>query len=389
MKRTHPTPRHLKVLDLNVPFHSPPTNPIVDSARDPSDDDLVSLKSRTLRAPLTDILGFAELIASGQLTDEELRVYSEGVLREGRRLTAHIDHALALRRLETGNRDLDVAPVDIRSLIRRAVIAAGVEGKTPITIRVPNRLPLVSADAEAVLEVLANFISNARVYSPNGGAITVECRLAGDMVEVSIRDHGVGLEMGDLPQLFKKFYRTDAGAGRRVPGAGLGLAINQRVVEALGGQVSVASRGLGKGARFQFTLPVARSARGSDYILILEDDAGFASLIRAELAVFGFNTVRAVDAETAQQILVDAPARAVILDLLLPGRQGEDFLADLRIGPGARIPVVVLTGKDVSPSEISALESAGAIAVLPKEAGGPQAAVALIVEALEPRSVAK
>jgi CheY-like chemotaxis protein/anti-sigma regulatory factor (Ser/Thr protein kinase) len=389
MTRIHPSPRRLKVLDLNAPFHSPATNPIVDSTGDPSDDDLVSLKSKTLRAPLTDILGFAELIASGELTDEERRLYSEGLLREGRRLTAHIDHALALRRLETGNRDLDVQPVDIRSLIRRAVIAAGLDGRTPINVRVPNRLPLASADAEAVLEVLANFISNARVYSPNGGEITVEARLAGDVVEVSIRDHGVGLEMSDLPQLFKKFYRSDHGAGRRASGAGLGLAINQKIVEALGGQVSVASRGPGKGARFQFTLPVARSARGSDYVLVLEDDAGFASLIRAELAVFGLSTVRAVDAETAQQILVDAPASAVILDLLLPGRQGEDFLADLRTGPGALIPVVVLTGKDLAPDEISALERAGAIAVLPKEAGGPQAAVTLIVEALTPRPVAK
>jgi CheY-like chemotaxis protein len=389
LTRANPTPGKLKVLDLNVPFHTPPATAVIDPGVDPSDDDLVSLRSQTLRAPLTDMLGLAELIASSDLTDDQRRLYTESLLRKGRHLTVVIDHALALRRLETGHRDLDVAPVDLRSLIHRAVTAAGHSGRTPIGVRMPDRLPLVSADAEAILEVLANFLSNARVFSPNDGAITVEARPAGDMVEVSIRDHGIGLQMDDLPQLFKKFYRTDNGARRRTPGAGLGLAINHRLIEAHGGQVSVMSKGLGKGARFQFTLPVAHPVPESDYILIVEDDAGFASLIRAELAILGFSTVRASDAETAQQILLEAPPRAVILDLVLPGLQGEEFLALLHAGLGVHLPIVVLTAKSLEPDEISALENAGAIAVLPKEAGGPQAAVALIAQALAPGPVAK
>jgi CheY-like chemotaxis protein len=212
--------------------------------------------------------------------------------------------------------------------------------------------------------------------------ITIEGHPVGDMVEISIRDHGVGLEADQLAMVFKKFYRGDGGARRQGHGAGLGLAINQMIIEAHGGQVSATSKGSGRGAMFRFTLPIASRAKGSGYILIVEDDAGFASLLRAEFATFGLSAVRASDAETAKHVLAETTPRAIVLDLRLPGLQGEDFLDDVRAGFGTRLPVVVMTAKDLTPEEISALEIAGAMAVLPKEAGALQAAVALIAEAV-------
>jgi len=230
--------------------------------------------------------------------------------------------------------------------------------------------------------VLANFLSNARRFSPDGGAISITVRVVADMVEVSIQDHGIGIEAVDLPKLFHKFYRADRGVGRHTPGAGLGLAITHTIVEAHGGRVAVSSKGLGKGARFRFTLPISRpDARSSD-VLIIEDEAWFASILKVEFAAQGLSTVRAADAETAERLLLDMAPRAIVLDLALPGLQGEDFLARMWAGGGKRLPVVVLTVKNLDPDEISALEAEGAIAVLPKEAGAPQAAVALIAEVL-------
>jgi CheY-like chemotaxis protein len=367
--------------------HAAPTSPVVEiDFTDRGVDDVVSLRSQALRPPLANIVGFAELIASGDLADDQRQLYTASLLREARRLTALIDNALMLHRLESGHRDLDLAPVDVRSLIQRAVLAAGEDKRKPLTVQVPDRLPLVSADAEAILEVLANFLSNARLYSPDGGAICIRARVAGDMVEISVSDHGVGIRAEELPRLFSKFYRADNGL-RRNPGAGMGLAINHRIIEAHGGHVSAGSKGAGKGTRFQFTLPIQRRVTGSGYILIVEDDAGFASLIKAEFATMGLSTLRAADAETAQHMLAETPPRAIVLDLRLPGLQGEDFLTHMRAGFGTRLPVVVLTSKDLGPEEISALESAGAMAVLPKEAGAPQAALALIAEALAQQPV--
>jgi len=342
----------------------------------------VSLRSQELRVPLASIVGFAELIASGDLTDEQRKLYAGFVLREGRRLDALISNALALQRLETGHREMDVGPVDVHALIARAVLAAGEDIRRPIRVHLPKPLPLVTADAEAILEVLANFLSNARRFSPDGGAIEIGARQAGEMVAVRIQDHGVGIAADALPHMFRKFYRADIGVRKLGPGTGLGLAMNHQIIAAHGGQVEAGSNGPGKGAHFQFTLPVSRPGVGADDVLIVEDDAGFASLMKAEFAASGISTIRAADAETAERVLKDVTPKALILDLRLPGLQGEELLTRMHRDGGAHLPVVVVTVKDLTPREISALEAAGATAVLPKEAGAPQAAVALITEAL-------
>lgn len=382
MTSSSPTPRQLKVLRIpSAVANDDRRNHNRRSESEPHDD-LVSLGSHQLRNVVSSIVGCAELIDSGDLADDALHMYTGILLREGRRLSAFVNSAVEIQRLEHGHRELDLAPVDVRSLIRRAVVAAGEDDLRPIEVDVPEELPLVSAEAEAILEVLVNFLSNARRFSPDGGSIAIAARQLGDMVEVDVRDHGVGIEAEALPKLFRKFYRAESGVGRLAPGAGLGLAINHKIVSAHGGKLVASSRGVGKGALFQFTLPISRPSATSGRILIVEDDSGFASLLKAEFATEGLSTVRAADAETAERLLVDVTPLAIVLDLALPGLQGEDFLARMWAVGGARLPVVVLTMKNLSPDQISALELTGATAVLPKEAGAPQAAVALICSAL-------
>jgi CheY-like chemotaxis protein len=373
MSRADSSPTRLRVLGpaaghaLNIP--------------DDRADDLVTLGARELRHAIASIISSAELLDSGALIDERVRLYSEIVLRESRRLTALIDSAVALQHLEHGDRELDLAPVDIRSLIRRAVLAAGKDDLRPIAVSAPVNLPLVHAEAEAILEVLHNFLTNARRFSPEGGEITITARQVGDMIEIEVADNGIGIDAETLPKLFRKFYRGDIGVGRLAPGAGLGLAVNHRIIEAHGGQVVASSKGLGHGARFQFTLPICQPGAASADVLIVEDDAGYARLMKAELETEGFSTVRAADAETAELLLAFLRPRAIILDLALPGLQGEDLLARMW-ARGSALPTVVLTMKNLVPDEISALETKGVTAVLPKEAGALQAAVALIASVL-------
>ncbi len=373
MSRANSSSTRLRVL-------GPATRHDLDSSDDPADD-LVSLGARELRHAVASIIGSAELLDSDALIDERVRLYSRIILRESRRLSALIDSAVALQHLEQGDRELDLAPVDIRSLIRRAVFAAGEDDLRPIAVVAPDNLPLVRAEAEAILEVLDNFLTNARRFSPEGGDIAITARQVGDMVEIVVADNGIGIDAETLPKLFRKFYRGDTGVGRLTPGAGLGLAINHRIVEAHGGQVVASSNGLGQGARFLFTLPISQPGAASADVLIVEDDAGYARLMKAELETEGFSTVRAADAETAELLLTYLRPRAIILDLALPGLQGEEFLARMW-ARGSALPTVVLTMKNLVPGEISALETKGVTAVLPKEAGAPQAAVALIAGVL-------
>jgi CheY-like chemotaxis protein len=268
----------------------------------------------------------------------------------------------------------------VDALIRRAVVAAGEDALRPIEVKTSEPLPLLMVDPDAILQVLANFLTNARKYSPDGGPISISTHLAGEMVEIDIQDEGLGIPPDELSKLFGTFYRVDSGDHRLIKGTGLGLAINRRIAEAHGGQVRAFSDGPGHGARFQLTLPVQDSPDEAD-VLIVEDDSGFARLLQEQFVARGMTTIRTADAETAERLLKQGmKPRAVVADLLLPGLQGEEFVT--RLGAEGIAPVLVLTVKSLAPVEVSALAKVGVTAVLPKEAGASQAAVNLIAEAL-------
>lgn len=348
-------------------------------------DEMVSLVSHELRTPLASLLGFTELLYSRNLSDEQRKLYLGVMLREGRRLTDLINDVLHLQRLDAGHQDLNLAPADLEALIQRAVTAAGEDIQRPIGVQLPATLPLVMVDTDAILQVLENFLSNARRYSPDGGSILVTARAVDGTVEIEVQDHGLGLPADALPKLFATFYRVDSGDRRLIKGTGLGLAINRRIVEAHGGRVQAHSDGPGHGSRFVFSLPAVESPKAAD-VLIVEDDTGFARLLEEQFVARGLTAVRAADAETAERLLNDGmKPRAVVADLVLPGEQGEEFVARLGADRANAVPVLVLTVKNLAPAEISALEKVGVTAVLPKEAGASQAAVSLITEALVPK----
>jgi PAS domain S-box-containing protein len=346
-------------------------------------DEMVSLVSHELRTPLASLLGFTELLYSRDFSPEQRKQYLGIMLREGRRLTDLINDVLHIQRLEAGHQDLKFALADLGALIRRAVANAGEDLKRPIEMEMSDGLPLVMIDTDAILQVLGNFVANARKYSPDGGAILIRAGLDGDTIEVDIEDHGLGLPADALPKLFATFYRVDNGDRRLIKGTGLGLAINRRIVEAHGGQVSAHSHGPGLGSRFQFTLPAVQQSPEEADVLIVEDDTGYARLLEEQFVARGITTVRTADAETAERLLKQGmKPRAVVADLMLPGVQGEEFVARLAADGGAPVPVLVVTVKSLGPAEVAALQKVGVTAVLSKEAGASKVAVNLITEAL-------
>jgi PAS domain S-box-containing protein len=346
-------------------------------------DEMVSLVSHELRTPLASLLGFTELLYSRELSEPQRKQYLEVMLREGRRLTDLINDVLHLQRLEAGHQDLNVAPADLEALIRRAVVSAGEDAKTPIRMLVSSPLPLVRVDTDAILQVLANFLTNARKYSPEGGSILVSTKVVGDMVEIEILDHGLGIPADSLPKLFATFYRVESTDRRLIKGTGLGLAINRKIIESHGGRVEVHSDGPGHGSRFMFSLPAVVDTPKAADVLIVEDDVGYARLLQEQFVARGLTAVRAGDAETAERLLKEGmKPRSVVTDLVLPGVQGEEFLTRLGADAASAVPILVLTVKNLAPAEISALEKVGVTAVLPKEAGASQTAVGLITQAL-------
>jgi PAS domain S-box-containing protein len=349
--------------------------------------EVISLVSHELRSPLASIVGFTELLYTRKLTEAQRQVYLGVMLREGHRLTELVNDVLQMQSLEAGHQTLNFAPTDLRSVIERAIEAAGEDDRRPIGMVVREPLPLVLADTDAIMQVLSNLLSNARKFSPVGGDVRVGARVVGEMVRVHVRDEGLGIPPDALPKLFQKFYRVDSPDRRLIRGSGLGLSINQQIVQAHGGSITAHSDGPGKGSRFEFTLPIARETTKEGDVLIVEDDAGFARVLANELASRHLTSVWASNGETAEKLVQASPPRAIVLDLKLPGIPGEDLLANLHKRGLTKIPVVVVTHMSLDPEEERALAKMGVLAVLPKEAGAPQAAVTLIADRLEADAV--
>jgi CheY-like chemotaxis protein len=283
---------------------------------------------------------------------------------------------------------MSFAPADIAALIKRAVTLLSDPTGAVIETHLPDGLPLVRVDNDSVFRVVANLLSNARKYSPHGGAIVIGAHVVGEMVEVYVQDHGLGIPEAALTQVFAKFYRVDSPDRDGIKGTGLGLAICKNIVETHGGKIGVSSEGPGKGSRFHFTIPIVREQAQTGDVLVVEDDSGFAHLLQAELSARGLTSIWASDAETALQLMSKKRARAVVLDLVLPGVTGEEFLAELRVMHGDGIPVVVVTLKDLDPAEVLSLQKTGVTSVLRKGPGTAATAATQIAMAVAPELVA-
>jgi signal transduction histidine kinase len=337
-------------------------------------DELVSVVSHELRTPLASLVGFAELLLVRPFGEAERREFLTIMLEEGRRLTALINDFLDLQRMESGRQAVVPEPTELAALVSRAVAAAGPDEAHPMVVEIADKLPSVLVDGDRIIQVLTNLLSNARKFTPSGGAVELRARLVepsagGAAVEVAVKDQGLGLPPEALGRLFEKFYRVDNGDRREIKGTGLGLAICRQIVEGHGGRIWVESEGLGRGACFKFTVPVAGAVREGGDVLVVEDDPGFARLLEEELAALQLTSAHARTAEAARARLASERPRAVVLDLLLPGQDGDELLPELRRALGPSAPVVVVTVKDLSAAEQRLLAEHGASAVLRKGPG--------------------
>jgi len=230
----------------------------------------LSVATHELRTPLSVILGYTSMLAEAlddRLRDDERQNFAESVAAT-KRLIRLVNSMLDITQIEAGHVRMHLEPVDIRQAVRAAAAFFAQEAqqrKVALRTEVPIRVPKVQADAERLQQVLVNLIGNALKFTPAGGKITIAVHVAGgERVELEVADTGPGIALEDQPLLFHEFTRV----GRRAPeqGAGLGLAITRRIVEAHGGSIRVQSKP-GKGARFVVSLPCAGAeARGTSAV---------------------------------------------------------------------------------------------------------------------------
>src|SRR5207248_6216706 len=224
----------------------------------------LSVATHELRTPLTVILGYNTILAESlgdRLTPEEHDTVEESVA-SCKRLIRLVNSMLDISQIESGKMQMNLAPTDLRQVVfsvKRLFRHDAASRKVALRVEVPARLPRLSADAERIQQVLINLVGNALKFTPADGQIIISVRLTPDQqaVEIAVQDTGVGISPDDQARIFDEF--AQARQARRHPGegAGLGLAIVRRIVQAHNGKLEVASTP-GQGSTFRFSLPIKR-----------------------------------------------------------------------------------------------------------------------------------
>jgi two-component system phosphate regulon sensor histidine kinase PhoR len=221
--------------------------------------EFVANVSHELRTPLASIRAVVETLEAGAVDDPVVAGdFLRRIIGEVDHLVGLVDELLDLARLESGRAIVKPEASDPAALLTRAVerlrpqvARAGLE----LRIEVPSDLPPVRVDRGRIEQVLINLVHNAVKFTPEGGEIVVSAELVDGMLQVSVRDTGVGVTAEELPRIFERFYKSDP--ARRSPGSGLGLAIAKHIVQAHGGTIWAESTP-DAGTTVSFTMPLAR-----------------------------------------------------------------------------------------------------------------------------------
>jgi len=228
-------------------------------------DELFSILSHELRAPLTTIKGASRTLLrhAAALDPAASRQLLSDIDQEADRLHRLVDNLLELARAGVGRHALRAEATAVDALIRRVVADATPRaGTRRLRVRASADLPRPSIDPVRIEQVLRNLVDNAVKFSSPDGLIDVSAAVQGDAIVVAVRDDGPGVAPEYHQRVFERFFRVEP-QSTGVAGAGLGLAICKRFVELHGGRIAVESRA-GQGATFRFTLPLdAASPQGA------------------------------------------------------------------------------------------------------------------------------
>jgi signal transduction histidine kinase len=219
-----------------------------------------------LRAPLTHIVGYAELMSGGVRPrhPDDLVEMNAAVQNASITMLRLMDDLVEVTRIQSDGFNLRPRPVDLVQLVRGAAAGCDVhDGLHHLRLDVPDHWLMVMADPERIRQVLVNLLTNATLYSPDGGEIRVSAQTAGHQVRIEVQDHGIGVAADEQARIFERFYRANDGRALREQGSGLGLAIVKELIEAHGGEVGVSSKP-GVGSTFWFTLPSASEVVSQD-----------------------------------------------------------------------------------------------------------------------------
>jgi signal transduction histidine kinase len=221
--------------------------------------DFAANVSHELRSPITQIRLKGEALQLDLVFDDaDRQAHYDAIVREAERLSRLVDNVLDFASIERGQKRYTLRPGDIGDVLRRAaesVRAASDASSIEFVVNVPEDLPIVWLDRDALGQVVTNLLSNAVKYGAEGKWVRLSADALAHAVEFRVEDHGIGISPEDQDRIFEHFYRVQSADVRRRRGTGIGLTIVQYIVEAHNGTIRVESA-LGEGTTFVVSIPL-------------------------------------------------------------------------------------------------------------------------------------
>ena len=324
--------------------------------------------SHELRTPLNAIIGFSEVLLErmfGELNERQ-DDYLRDIWSSGKHLLELLNDILDLSKIEACQMVLNRSEFAVRESLEYClsmVRERALNQRILLSLEVDSEVGLLDADRLRFRQVVLNLLSNAVKFTPEGGRVDVRASIRDQDLVVLVADTGVGVPAEDRERIFDSFQQGTRLSGQ-AEGTGLGLTLSKRILELHGGRIWVESAA-GKGSTFGFAMPAgvgepalksvpqavldsgitlepALGARPT--VVVVEDDRRSFDLLRVYLEAAGARVVSAGDGEEGLDTVRRLSPAGVVLDILLPGIDGWDVLAQLKADPGtAAIPVIVVS----------------------------------------------
>lgn len=219
--------------------------------------DFISTVSHELRTPLTSIRGFADTLLTSydRLTSEQREKFLLIIKNQSNRLINLVENLLTVSKMQSNKELMIYKTVDVIPFIESSVQMIKNQYKThKYVCTYGKNLPKILVDTDKLQQILLNLIDNASKYSPDGSTVYVKAdqNFNENILIISVRDEGIGIDNGDIEKIFNKFSRVDSPLTRKIQGNGLGLYITKTLTEKMGGKISVKSSQKGSEFTIEF-----------------------------------------------------------------------------------------------------------------------------------------